>query len=192
MCSAAVHADLDQSRYQPELRARLASAAEVPGWRYVRARTAAAETTASMSGLLAGPDAVVLPTAPIVAPPLDATEVETPAGPAAVRDRWRRNTRLASLTGHAALSLPLPAAGLPIGLQVLAADNQRAWAAAGWIEAVLAGLEPGPRCGRDDLRVYGGCRRDPGLPRRLRRPVPAWCWSAGSGSVPSWPGTACA
>jgi aspartyl-tRNA(Asn)/glutamyl-tRNA(Gln) amidotransferase subunit A len=45
------------------------------------------------------------------------------------------NTRLANLTRHPAVSLPIPADGLPVGLQIIAASNNQVAAVAGWIEA---------------------------------------------------------
>jgi Asp-tRNA(Asn)/Glu-tRNA(Gln) amidotransferase A subunit family amidase len=48
-----------------------------------------------------------------------------------------RNTRLANLVGLPAISLPMPADGLPAGLQVIAAHNSRAFATATWIESRL-------------------------------------------------------
>ena len=46
------------------------------------------------------------------------------------------NTRLANLTGIPSLSLPLPADGAMIGLQVMARSDQSALAAAAWLEAL--------------------------------------------------------
>jgi Asp-tRNA(Asn)/Glu-tRNA(Gln) amidotransferase A subunit family amidase len=36
------------------------------------------------------------------------------------------------------MSLPLSTSGLPVGLQIVASDNQAAWRAAAWIEQTLA------------------------------------------------------
>jgi len=50
-----------------------------------------------------------------------------------------RNTRPPSLTGLAAISIPIPSGGgLPVGLQVVAIDNRRAFRVARWIEQVVA------------------------------------------------------
>jgi Asp-tRNA(Asn)/Glu-tRNA(Gln) amidotransferase A subunit family amidase len=131
--AAAVHAGRDTSSYQPDVQERLREAASVPGWRYVRARAHAAELTATMRDLLRDLDAVLMPMVPIVAPPLDATAVDGYP----VRNRLLRNTRLANLVGLPAISLPMPADGLPAGLQVIAAHNSRAFATATWIESRL-------------------------------------------------------
>jgi aspartyl-tRNA(Asn)/glutamyl-tRNA(Gln) amidotransferase subunit A len=114
--------------YQPDVQQRLKDAAEVPAWRYAEARTEAAELTAELAELLRQVDAVLLPTVPVVAPP-----IEAPVDEATVRARLMRNTRLANLTGFPALSVPLPTPGLPIGLQIIAKDNQIAGAVAAWI-----------------------------------------------------------
>ncbi|MDQ4037929.1 MAG: amidase [Actinomycetota bacterium] len=138
--AAAVHADLfasDPDAYQPDVRDKLRAAAEIPGWRYVRARGEAAAVTAEVTRSLRSCDAVLMPTVPIVAPGLDENELQ-------LRNVLLRNTRPASLTGHAAISIPLPTRGnLPVGLQVVAVDDRRAFLVARWIEAVLQ-AEAGP------------------------------------------------
>jgi Asp-tRNA(Asn)/Glu-tRNA(Gln) amidotransferase A subunit family amidase len=132
--AAAVHAGFVNDLYQPDVQERLRAAAEVPGWRYVRAQAEAVAITSAVADLLGGLDAVLLPTVPILAPAIDAPAAEMPD----IRDRLLRNTRLANLTGHPAISVPLPTtAGLPIGLQVLAVDDSHAWRAAEWISQAL-------------------------------------------------------
>jgi aspartyl-tRNA(Asn)/glutamyl-tRNA(Gln) amidotransferase subunit A len=136
--AVANHEGRSTEAYQPDVRQRLREAAAVPAWRYVRARAEAVRITSATEDLLGTVDAVLLPTVPIVAPPLTATEVEGPAGPTPVRERLLRNTRLTNLTGHPSFSLPLPTAGLPVGLQIIAVDNQTGWRVARWIERRLA------------------------------------------------------
>ena len=138
--AAAIHADAMAGRaedYQPDVRDRLRLAAEVPGWRYVRARSRVAELTSAIDGLLNSVDAVLLPTVPIVAPSLDTTDVELPTGRVPVRAALLRYTRAVNVTGHPAISLPLSPAGLPVGLQVVATDNQKAFAVAEWVAAAV-------------------------------------------------------
>jgi len=133
--AAAAHAELfatQASLYQPDVRDKLWAAMQIPGWRYIWSRAHAVIARDEASASLASCDAVVLPTVPIVAPGLHEDEIQ-------IRDLLLRNTRPASLTGHAAISIPLPTGGgLPVGLQVIAADNQRAFQVARWIEQVLA------------------------------------------------------
>ncbi|MBA3278834.1 MAG: amidase [Geodermatophilaceae bacterium] len=133
--AAAAHAELfatQASLYQPDVRDKLWAAMQIPGWRYIWSRAHAVIARDEASASLASCDAVVLPTVPIVAPGLHEDEIQ-------IRDLLLRNTRPASLTGHAAISIPLPTGGgLPVGLQVIAADNRRAFQVARWIEQVLA------------------------------------------------------
>jgi aspartyl-tRNA(Asn)/glutamyl-tRNA(Gln) amidotransferase subunit A len=133
--AVANHAGRSTEAYQADVQERLREAAEVPAWRYAQARSEAAALTAAVGVLLSQVDALLLPTVPTVAPPIDA--VADLSGSVAVRARLLRNTRLANLTGYPSLSLPLPTSGLPVGLQILAADNQAAWRAAAWIEQAL-------------------------------------------------------
>ncbi|MDQ3715347.1 MAG: amidase family protein, partial [Actinomycetota bacterium] len=120
------------SHYQPDVRDKLWAAMQVPGWRYIWSRAHAVTAREEVSASLASCDAVVLPTVPIVAPGLHDDEIQ-------IRDIMLRNTRPASLTGHTAISIPLPTGGgLPVGLQVIAADDRRAFRVARWIEQVLA------------------------------------------------------
>jgi aspartyl-tRNA(Asn)/glutamyl-tRNA(Gln) amidotransferase subunit A len=134
--AVANHAGRSTEAYQVDVQERLREAAEVPAWRYALARSQAAALTAAVGALFSHVDALLLPTVPIVAPPIDA--VADLAGSVAVRARLLRNTRLANLTGHPSVSLPLSTSGLPVGLQIVASDNQAAWRAAAWIEQTLA------------------------------------------------------
>ena len=88
-----------------------------------------------MTDLLHQVDAVITPTVLTTAPPIDA--VDDPAGSRAVRAQLLKNTRLANLTRHPAITIPLPTPGLPVGLQVIARDNNQALAAADWISRRL-------------------------------------------------------
>jgi len=133
--AAAVHAELLAAQaddYQADVRNKLWAAMEVPGWRYVWARAQAGAVRRDVTRALSSCDAVVMPTVPIVAPGLDEDEIQ-------VRDLLLRNTRPPSLTGLAAISIPIPSGGgLPVGLQVVAIDNRRAFRVARWIEQVVA------------------------------------------------------
>lgn len=126
--AVANHIGRSTEEYQPDVQLRLREAAEVPAWRYVKARAEAADLTAQLGELLDQVDAVLLPTVPIVAPLIDAVDV---------RARLLRNVRLANIAGFPAFSIPLPTTGLPVGLQLIARDNQKAGAVAAWIEGQL-------------------------------------------------------
>ncbi|WP_433012819.1 amidase family protein [Kribbella sp. CA-294648] len=55
----------------------------------------------------------------------------------AVHSSLMRHVRLPNITGHPAITIPLKAPGLPVGLQLIARDNQKASAVAAWIEGQL-------------------------------------------------------
>lgn len=133
--AAANHADRSTELYQPDVQERLREAAEIPVAHYDLARAKAAAYTLRMAKLLSDVDAVLTPTVLTTAPPIDA--VTTPTGARAVRAQLLTNTRLANLTGHPAITVPLPTTGLPIGLQVIAFNNDRAATTAHWIEDQL-------------------------------------------------------
>ena len=126
--AVANHRGRPQDRYQPDVRQRLIEAAEVKPADYRRAQEDAATITAELDAVFQHVDAVLTPTVLTTAPPLAAADLD-------VRRQLLNNTRLANLTRHAAVSLPIPADGLPVGLQVIAASNEQAAAVACWIEA---------------------------------------------------------
>lgn len=130
--AAANHAGRSTERYQPDVQERLREAAAVSVERYDAARSRAVEISKTMDDLLRQVDAVITPTVLTTAPPIDV--VDTNAGALAVRAQLLKNTRLANLTGHPAITVPLPTTGLPVGLQVIASGNNRAAAVAHWIE----------------------------------------------------------
>ncbi|MFG1820639.1 amidase [Kribbella sp. NPDC049174] len=133
--AVANHAGRNTDPYQPDVQERLREAAAVPITRYDAARAKAAEITAAMTDLLHQVDAVITPTVLTTAPPIDA--VDDPAGSRTVRTQLLKNTRLANLTKHPAITIPLPTSGLPVGLQVIAKDNNQAIAAADLISRRL-------------------------------------------------------
>ncbi|MEV0793176.1 amidase [Kribbella sp. NPDC050459] len=126
--AVANHKDRIQDSYQPDVRQRLLEAALVQPADYQRAKIQAAAITAELDAVLSTVDAVITPTVLTTAPPLATPDAD-------VRRQLLNNTRLANLTRHAAVSLPIPADGLPVGLQVIAASNEQAVAVACWIEA---------------------------------------------------------
>jgi aspartyl-tRNA(Asn)/glutamyl-tRNA(Gln) amidotransferase subunit A len=131
--AVANHHGRDLDRYQPDVQQRLREAAQVQPAEYEHAKEQAARTTAELNAVLQQVDAVLTPTVLTTAPPIAAAD--TADGGLEVRKQLLNNTRLANLTRHPAVSLPIPADGLPVGLQVIAASNEQAAAVAAWIEA---------------------------------------------------------
>jgi aspartyl-tRNA(Asn)/glutamyl-tRNA(Gln) amidotransferase subunit A len=62
---------------------------------------------------------LILPTVPIPAPELGASTVEIDDTPEPIRNVMLRLTQLFNITGHPAISLPIPTSGLPVGLQLV-------------------------------------------------------------------------
>lgn len=130
--AVANHHGRSQDRYQPDVRQRLLEASRVQPADYERAKEEAVRITAAVDAVLQQVDAVLTPTVLTTAPPI--TAADTTDGGLEVRGQLLNNTRLANLTRHAAVSLPIPADGLPVGLQIIAASNEQAAAVACWIE----------------------------------------------------------
>lgn len=127
------HAGRSIEHYQPDVQQRLREAARVSPERHNHAKEQAPVITAELTELLGQVDAVLTPTVLTTAPLI--TAADTADGGLAVRSQLLTNTRLANLTRHPAVSLPIPADGLPVGLQLIAAGNDQAAAVAGWIES---------------------------------------------------------
>jgi aspartyl-tRNA(Asn)/glutamyl-tRNA(Gln) amidotransferase subunit A len=71
-------------------------------------------------------DALVLPATAIVAPPISAGNE--------VREPLARFTRPFNTTGQPVVTLPAPASGLPVGIQVVGRSNAETLAVAAWLE----------------------------------------------------------
>jgi Asp-tRNA(Asn)/Glu-tRNA(Gln) amidotransferase A subunit family amidase len=83
-----------------------------------------------------GLDALLLPATAIVAPPVDSGNE--------VREPLSRFTRPFNTTGQPVAVLPAPAAGLPVGMQVVARTNEAALRAALWLEREWKGASRTP------------------------------------------------
>jgi aspartyl-tRNA(Asn)/glutamyl-tRNA(Gln) amidotransferase subunit A len=146
--AAAYHAtalDTMPERYTEPVRLRLEMSRYVLGEDYVRALAGREVLRREVDAALAQHDALVLPTLPIVAPPIGASSVQVGETKQPVRNMMLRLTQLFNVTGHPAISMPAgqSADGLPCAVQ-------------------LVGLR-----GQTDalLKVALACERQIGLPR---------------------------
>jgi Asp-tRNA(Asn)/Glu-tRNA(Gln) amidotransferase A subunit family amidase len=99
---------------------------EVPAVDFAEAMAALPLLREEAVRAMEGIDALVLPAAAIVAPPIAAgTEVREPI---------TRFTRPFNTTGQPVVTLPAPVQGLPVGIQVVGRTNSGALAAAAWLE----------------------------------------------------------
>lgn len=129
---AAWHAkylDTQAGDYTPAVRARFEAGRAIPAVKYVEAHAFCRKLRGEVDALFENADALVLPTLPITAPPLGAGDVtidpaigdKTP-----VRSAMLKHTQPFNMTGHPAISLPLPTAGLPVGLQLVGRHGRTA------------------------------------------------------------------
>jgi 2-dehydropantoate 2-reductase len=110
--AAASHAGRDTSGYAKGTRALLAFGAAVSAERYARAQSERDELTAAVTATLTGVDALAGPTVGYCAP-----EQDPPFG-VGDDNAEGRFTGPYNLTGHPAVSIPVPTRGLPVGLQL--------------------------------------------------------------------------
>lgn len=124
--AAAWHApylDTRTSGYSATVHDRLVSLGRtVTATAYLEAQQERVRLRAAVDRLLDEADALILPTLPIVAQAVGAGDVIVdPADPTPqpVRSVMLRLTQLFNLTGHPAVSIPVPSMGLPVGLQIV-------------------------------------------------------------------------
>jgi aspartyl-tRNA(Asn)/glutamyl-tRNA(Gln) amidotransferase subunit A len=128
--------------YTPAVRTRLESGRQIPAVAYLEALAAREVLRGAVDAALEECDALLLPTLPIVAPPLGAGEIAidpSQPGRVPVRTAMLRQTQLFNITGHPAISLPVPTGGLPVGLQLVGrlAETARLLATASACERAL-------------------------------------------------------
>jgi aspartyl-tRNA(Asn)/glutamyl-tRNA(Gln) amidotransferase subunit A len=140
--AAAIHARTLEAMgdlYTKPVRLRLEMGRYIPGEDYVRALAGQRLLRAEVDAALAGVDVLVLPTLPIVAPPIGAATVRVGEADEPVRNIMLRLTQLFNLTRHPAITLPIgsSAEGLPIGLQIVGTATDRLLDVAEAFEAAL-------------------------------------------------------
>jgi aspartyl-tRNA(Asn)/glutamyl-tRNA(Gln) amidotransferase subunit A len=140
-CAAFLERDLPGWRalVHPIVGKRIATAAALPSDAYPRALAEMANLAAAAPALFRSADVLALPTAILTPPPLEG--LENPARYGEVNAALLRPTSPASILGLCAVTLPvgLDAAGMPVGLQLVAPHGQdeTALAAAFAAERVL-------------------------------------------------------
>jgi Asp-tRNA(Asn)/Glu-tRNA(Gln) amidotransferase A subunit family amidase len=134
--AAAWHTQYMETRsadYQPGVRDRLERGRTIPAVSYLRALETRVALRHAVDAALEQCDALILPTLPIVAPLLADSEVTFDVDDAngstrpetlPVRAAMLRLTQLFNISGHPAITLPIPTDGLPIGLQVVGRRDQ--------------------------------------------------------------------
>ncbi|WP_181298407.1 amidase [Pseudomonas sp. Q2-TVG4-2] len=126
--AAFLHAELPDmlDALDPNVAARIKAADDIPAWEYIRRRTMIDALSASAVERLATIDALLTPTVAITPPALGSL---APQGAYPKANMLAlRNTVIGNFMGLCGLTLPVgkDAAGMPVGLQVLAAPWQDA------------------------------------------------------------------
>ena len=140
----APYLDSRASGYSPTVHDRIARLGRaVSATAYLDALAQCRRLARAVDALFDNADALILPTLPIVAPTIGATEIvvdPADATPQPVRAVMLRLTQLFNLTGHPAISVPLPTQGLPVGLQIVGRRHGTAelLAIAAAVESALA------------------------------------------------------
>ena len=107
--------------YGPDTRARIEAGRLMLSTDFVRAQRARSILKAELAAALEAADLLVTPTVPIPAPRIDQTAVEWDDGTETLVGALTRNTRLFSITGLPAITVPcgFTSRNLPVGLQII-------------------------------------------------------------------------
>ena len=144
-------ASMDLSRASDGIRARAAAAAKLTVAQVDAARAACASLKRNVAHALrqSGADAIVTPTWPFAAPPVDGQSVAVRGAMVPVDPHRNCYVRAANAIDGCAITLPMglyPSAGVPGGLHVTAdgGSESRLLAVARLIEAAMPPLPPAP------------------------------------------------
>lgn len=114
--------DTRANGYTPTVRTRLLSGRSIAAVDYIAAQMDRSALRHAVDAALGDADALVLPALPIVAPARGADEIEIDPvrhERIPVRAAMLRHTQLFNMTGHPAISIPIPVDGWPVGLQLV-------------------------------------------------------------------------
>jgi Asp-tRNA(Asn)/Glu-tRNA(Gln) amidotransferase A subunit family amidase len=112
--------------FDPEVLQRLRAATQIPARDYARALRRLAEVRAGAVRLMHGLDLILLPTVPVLAPPLGARDTDVGGGWTSPRDALLAHTVPFSVLGLPSMSIPLwpsTSDGLPAGAQLVGAPG---------------------------------------------------------------------
>ena len=118
--------DTVADQYTPTVRDRLLSGRHIPAVAYLQARHRRLRLRQQVDALLEHVDVLVLPTLPMVAPLLGQSEAMLGTDTMPVRAALLKHTQLFNLTGHPAITLPVPARDLSMGVQLIGRRGQTA------------------------------------------------------------------
>ena len=126
-------------RYTPAVGERLAMGANVTAEEYGRAMALREMLTTEVDAALEGVDALALPAMAVTAPRLGTTEIEFDGTRMPVRSVMLRLTQLFDITGHPAITIPMPVPSevFPAGLQLVGKRTADLLAVAANIERML-------------------------------------------------------
>ena len=126
-------------RYTPAVGERLAMGAKVTADDYGRAMALRETLTTEVEAALDGVDALALPAMAVTAPPLGTQEIAFGSTRVPVRSVMLRLTQLFDITGHPAITIPMPVppGALPVGLQLVGKRTADLLAVAANIERLL-------------------------------------------------------
>ena len=115
----APYLDARADRYSPTVRARFLDGRRVLAIEYLAAQDRRVLFRRMIDEALSGRDALVLPALPLMAPVAGTRTPDVGGEPLDIRVAMLKHTQLFNLTGHTAISIPVPAASLPVGLQIV-------------------------------------------------------------------------